>query len=100
RGLVGELGEPEAIVSENRRVLEKVGVLIVDVPQRYHAWTVLKKVLIALDKWFAGWETQFSPRELEKLVEAESLEVRRTCGEWMVPSLGYRATRVILAKAG
>jgi len=101
QGLLEHFREPEPILSENRRVLESGGgVLIVDVPQRYHAWTVLKKILIALDKWFAGWETQFSPRELEKLVEAESLEVRRTYGEWMVPSLGYRATRVLLAKAG
>jgi SAM-dependent methyltransferase len=92
--------EPGRILAENQRVLEPGGVLIVDVPQRYHAWTVLKKILIALDRWFAGWETQFSPAELEHMVRAERLEVRRTYGEWMVPGLPYRALRVLLAKAG
>jgi SAM-dependent methyltransferase len=100
QGLLEHFREPMPILSENRRVLEPGGVLIVDVPQRYHAWTVLKKVLIALDKWFAGWETQFSPAELERMVKKESLEVRRTYGEWMVPGLAYRAARVLLAKAG
>lgn len=100
QGLLEHFREPQPILSENRRVLAPGGVLIVDVPQSYHPWTVLKKVLIALDRWFAGWETQFSPRQLERMVEKESLEVRRTYGEWMVPGLPYRATRVILAKAG
>jgi SAM-dependent methyltransferase len=100
QGLLEHFREPEPILSENRRVLEPGGVLIVDVPQRYHAWTALKKVLIALDRWFAGWETQFSPRELERMVEKERLEVRRTYGDWMVPGLLYRATRVLLSKAG
>jgi hypothetical protein len=81
-------------------VLEPRATLIVDVPQRYHLYTVAKKILIALDKWFAGWETEFSPAELEGLVRAQGLDVRRTYGDWMVPGLFYRAARVTLAKAG
>jgi SAM-dependent methyltransferase len=100
QGLLEHFREPETILEENARVLEEGGTLIVDVPQRYHSWTVLKKTLIAFDRWFAGWETQFSPRELEKMIEGEKLEIKRTYGEWMVPGLPYRAIRVLLSKAG
>lgn len=100
QGLLEHFRDPALILSENRRVLESGGVALIDVPQRYHAWTVLKQILIALDRWFAGWETQFSPAELERLVRRGQLEVSRTYGEWMVPGLPYRAVRVLLAKAG
>jgi hypothetical protein len=53
-----------------------------------------------MDRWFAGWETQFSPAELERLVRGERLRIRRTYGDWMVPGLPYRALRVLLARAG
>jgi SAM-dependent methyltransferase len=100
QGLLEHFRAPGTILAENRRVLEPGGIVIADVPQRFHAWTVLKKTLIALDRWFAGWETQFSPAELERMVKSEHLLVKRTYGEWMVPGLPYRALRVLLARAG
>ena len=100
QGLLEHFRDPASILIENARVLEPDATLIVDVPQRYHLYTVAKKILIALNKWFAGWETEFSPAELESLVRAQGLEVRRTYGDWMVPGLFYRAVRVTLAKAG
>jgi len=101
QGLLEHFRDPASILIENARVLEvETGTLIVDVPQRWHVYTAAKKVLIAMDRWFAGWETEFSPRELEQLVRAQGLEVRRTYGDWMVPGLFYRAARVTLARAG
>ena len=100
QGLLEHFREPQPILTENARVLCEGGTLIVDVPQRFHAWTVLKKILIAIDKWFAGWETQFSPDELESMLQKENLMIRRTYGDWMVPGLPYRALRVSLAKVG
>ena len=100
QGLLEHFRDPASLLVENARVLEPNATLIVDVPQRYHLYTVAKKILIAMDKWFAGWETEFSPAELEGLVEAQGLHVQRTYGDWMVPGLFYRAVRVTLAKAG
>ena len=100
QGLLEHFRDPQPILTENARVLEVGGHLIADVPQRYHSWTALKKVLIAMDKWFAGWETEFSPRELEGMVEKERLLVRRTYGDFMVPGLWYRMVRVSLSKVG
>ncbi|MGH7726489.1 MAG: class I SAM-dependent methyltransferase [Candidatus Eiseniibacteriota bacterium] len=100
QGLLEHFREPVPLLTENARVLEPGATLIVDVPQRYHLYTVAKKILIAMNRWFAGWETEFSPAELERLVRAEGLSVTRTYGDWMVPGLFYRAVRVTLAKAG
>ena len=72
--------------------------VIVDVPQAIHLYTVMKKTLIALDRWFAGWETQFTPAGLERLLAASGLVVRRTYGEWMVPGLAYRVLRELLRR--
>ncbi len=100
QGLLEHFRDCQPILTENARILRPSGTLVADVPQRYHAWTVLKKILIAMDRWFAGWETQFSPRELERRVERERLRVRRTYGDFMVPGLPYRALRVTLARLG
>ncbi len=60
-----------------------------------------KKCLIAIGKWFAGWETEFTIGELENLVRAEDLQVERSYGDWMVPGLWYRAVRkIIMTRTG
>jgi ubiquinone/menaquinone biosynthesis C-methylase UbiE len=102
QGLLEHFRKPEAdkLVDENIRVLKRGGFLLIDVPQRYHIYTVLKHILIAVGRWFAGWERSFSIRELERLIESRGLEIVHTYGEWMYPSLFYRVLREILKKAG
>jgi len=77
-------------------LLRPGGWLVVDVPQKWHYYTAAKQALIAAGRWFAGWETQYSPRELERLVAGQGFEVVRTYGDWMVPGLWYRGLRKIL----
>ena len=88
------------LLVENARVLKPGGLLLVDVPQRYHAYTVVKHLLIALDRWFAGWERSFSIGELAGVLRSIGLEPVHQYGVWMVPSFFYRATREVLKKAG
>jgi SAM-dependent methyltransferase len=92
--------QAEALLRENIRVLKKNGLLLVDVPQRYHIYTIIKHFLIAIDKWFAGWEREFSLGELRRNMERLGLETIHAYGEWMYPSLFYRASREALLKAG
>jgi len=98
QGLLEHFRDPMPLLCENVRVLKPCGLLLVDVPQRFHLYTALKHVLIALGKWFAGWETEFSIGELTRLMERAGARVTRCYGSWMIPGLFYRSLRVALLK--
>jgi SAM-dependent methyltransferase len=100
QGLMEHFRDPGPLLAENRRVLAGGGHLLVDVPQRYHPYTAMKHLLIAANRWFAGWETEYSIGELERLVERHGFAVRHRYGDWMVPGLFYRAGRYALRKVG
>jgi SAM-dependent methyltransferase len=99
QGLMEHFRDPMPLLRENARVLARGGHLLVDVPQRFHVYTLAKHAMIALGRWFAGWETEYSPARLEKLVRAGGLQVVRTYGEWMVPGFFYRSLRYGLMRA-
>lgn len=98
QGLLEHFRDPMPLLRENARVTRPGGRMIVDVPQTFHLYTVMKKTLILFDRWFAGWETQFAPDQLERLCAATGMEVVRTYGDWMVPGLWYRVTREVLKR--
>jgi ubiquinone/menaquinone biosynthesis C-methylase UbiE len=96
QGLLEHFRDPLPLLRENLRILKPGGYLLVDVPQTFHYYTIGKKLLIAMDRWFAGWETQFTPGQLEEVSRRAGGEVVRTYGDWMVPGLWYRALRKVL----
>lgn len=100
QGLLEHFRKPYAqlLLKENVRVLRPGGFLLVDVPQRFHLYTVAKHLLIAIDKWFAGWERSFSLWELQRDLRSLGLTAVHAYGEWMVPSFSYRVLREILKK--
>ena len=93
QGLLEHFRDPRPLLGENVRVTRPGGRMVVDVPQTFHLYTVMKHGLMMLDLWFAGWETQFTPGGLERLLRDSGLRVRRTYGDWMVPGLAYRVLR-------
>ncbi|HEU4463670.1 MAG TPA: class I SAM-dependent methyltransferase, partial [Gemmatimonadota bacterium] len=93
QGVLEHFGNPAAFLAENLRVTTPGGLLVVDVPQRWHPWTALKRVAIRVDRWFAGWETEYSIDELEELARQAGFEVVESYGDTMVPSLAYRLLR-------
>jgi SAM-dependent methyltransferase len=100
QGLLEHFRDPMPLLAENVRVLARGGHLLVDVPQRYHVYTLLKHALMAVGRWFAGWETEFSIGQLERLVRRSGLEVAWSYGDWMVPGVFYRALRACLRRGG
>jgi SAM-dependent methyltransferase len=100
QGLLEHFKNPGTLLDEHVRVLKRGGTLLVDVPQRYHYYTVLKHILIFLGKWFAGWETEFSVRELRRLVEARGMEILGIYGHNPSPPVWYRGARRIMLRLG
>lgn len=98
QGLLEHFRDPMPLLRENARVTRRGGRVVVDVPQTFHLYTAMKQALIAVDRWFAGWETQFTPAELEGRVRDAGLAPARTYGEWMVPGLAYRVVREVLKR--
>ena len=99
QGLLEHFRDPMPLLRENARITRSGGRMVVDVPQAWHLYTVMKQVLIAFGRWFAGWETQFTVGELESRCTQAGLEVVRSYGDWMVPGLWYRVTREVLKRA-
>lgn len=93
QGVLEHFGNPAAFLAENFRVTAPGGLLVVDVPQRWHPWTAIKRAAIRVDRWFAGWETTFSIDELEDLVREAGYATVGSYGDTMVPSLAYRLVR-------
>lgn len=102
QGLLEHFRQPQAdaLLKENVRVLKRGGVLLVDVPQRYHLYTVAKHIMMALNRWFAGWERSFSVGELKFRMQSLGLTPVYAYGEWMYPSFFYRSLREALKAAG
>jgi SAM-dependent methyltransferase len=100
QGLLEHFRDPLPLLTENVRVLKPDALLLVDVPQRFHLYTVMKHVLIAIGKWFAGWETEFTIGELEGLMRRSGVRIVRRYGAWMIPGLFYRSLRLGLLRVG
>lgn len=98
QGLLEHFRDPRPLLAENARITRSGGRVLVDVPQTYHLYTVMKNLLILVNRWFAGWETQFTVSQLERLVRESGLEVTRSYGDWMVPGLWYRVVREVLKR--
>ena len=93
QGLLEHFRDPMPLLRENLRLLKPGGFLLVDVPQRYHAYTLLKHAMMVAGQWFAGWETEFSPPQIERLVTDAGFAVERRYGYGMHPGLTYRVVR-------
>lgn len=100
QGLLEHFRNPMPLLLENRRVLAPGGHLLVDVPQAIHPYTLAKKTMILLGRWFAGWETQFTVGQLERLLARSGLRVVAAYGDWMVPGFFYRSLRYGLRRLG
>jgi SAM-dependent methyltransferase len=100
QGVLEHFREPMPVLAEQARVLRQGGVLLADVPQTFHPYTVMKKILIVLGAWFAGWETQFTRRSLSSLISRAGLAPFDAYGRFFHPSLSYRLLREAMFRIG
>lgn len=100
QGLLEHFKSPHELLRENHRILKKNGLVVVDVPQTVHIYTVLKQLLQMAGLWFAGWERQFTVRSLTRLLLRHGFEPVAAYGDWSRPGILYRMVRQATAKAG
>lgn len=100
QGLLEHFPSPFPLLKENWRILKKGGILIIDVPQTFHIYTLMKHALMALGLWFGGWERQFTIASLTRLVRALGFEPMHVYGDWSRPGIVYKIIRQILSKFG
>ncbi len=96
QGLIEHFTEPETLIKEQGRVLKQGGYLLTDVPQKYHLYTAIKHVLMFLNKWTPGWETEYTIGQLERLIKSSGLQVVSTYGDWSHPNLFLKALMIVL----
>jgi len=100
QGLLEHFSSPWYLLRENTRILKKGGLLIVDVPQTFHVYTLMKHLLMMLRLWFGGWERQFTPGSLSGLLRKVGLEPICVYGDWSRPGVFYKIARQLLMKIG
>jgi len=100
QGLAEHFNDPLALIKENFRIVAPGGFCLCDVPQTFHTYTIIKHILIAMDKWFAGWETEFTMGQLKRLMTSAGFTVHYAYGDWMRPNLTYRILREVGFKVG
>ncbi|MBU3957245.1 class I SAM-dependent methyltransferase [Patescibacteria group bacterium] len=66
-GLVEHFKDPIPVLKEQLRVLKKGRFLIVDVPQKYNLYTIVKHLKIRHDSHPFGWETEYALADLKKI---------------------------------
>lgn len=86
-GVLEHFEHPEVVLQEQHRVLKEGGILLVDVPQKYNLYTLHKVCKMRKGTWFAGWETQFSLKELRKLLIQNGFDIAAQYGYGYYPRL-------------
>jgi len=76
QGVLEHFRDPLPLLKEQGRVLRKGGALVVDVPQKYQLYTLMKRKKMREGTWPFGWETEYSYFQLKKLLEILGFKVR------------------------
>jgi ubiquinone/menaquinone biosynthesis C-methylase UbiE len=87
QGFLEHFRDISILLSEPNRILKQNGYLLVDVPQKYSLYTVKKKLLIFLGKWFAGWETEFSINRLKKVLGNAGFSPEKSFGRYHIRNI-------------
>ncbi len=100
QGVMEHFKNTDPMTDECIRVTRPGGDLLVDVPQTFHIYTLVKKTMIALNVWFAGWETQYTEKELCRYLHQHGANPWSVYGRYFAPSLAYRMFREAMMKVG
>lgn len=66
-GLIEHFKKPLPLFEEQLRVLKKGGFLLVDVPQKYNPYTMVKHLRMGFGRHPFGWETEYALADMKKI---------------------------------
>jgi len=99
QGVLEHFQDPKEVLQEQHRVLRSNGLVIIEVPNKYNIYTVYKRVLMFLDKWAAGWETEYTYSSLNNLMEINGFQCIDCVGrDFFVLKFIRRAGKVLKLK--
>jgi ubiquinone/menaquinone biosynthesis C-methylase UbiE len=80
QGVMEHFRDPNEFLKEQYRCLLNNGIIIIDVPQTFTFYTIKKKWAMWRNKWFAGWESQYSPRRLYRVLNSNGFRITEIYG--------------------
>jgi SAM-dependent methyltransferase len=95
-GFLEHFKNPVQVLKEQVRLLKSGGHLLVDVPQKFTIYTLKKHFQMWRGRWYAGWETEYSPGELRDVVEESGLKLIYMYPRGIALSFGWTARSVFL----
>ena len=75
QGLMEHFKDPEPLLEASKLFLKSGGKILIDVPQTFTFYTLKKKWAMSKGKWFAGWETQYTPAKLRHVLRNAGFKV-------------------------
>jgi glycosyltransferase involved in cell wall biosynthesis/SAM-dependent methyltransferase len=102
QGLIEHFPNPRSIVEAHARLVKPGGWLVLNVPQALNPYTLYKHWLMRRGTWPPGWETEYSPRALVRVVTSLGFDAVALDGHGsflrMVASRGLRAVLPVAAQ--
>lgn len=79
-GVIEHFKDPIPFIREQLRVVRQGSFLLIDVPQKYNMYTVVKKIRMVLRNFPFGWEGEFSASRLGKTLKSLDLKIVKYYG--------------------
>jgi len=67
-GLIEHFKNPAPVIEEQIRLIKNNGFLLLDIPQKFNLYTIVKKFRMLTGTFHFGWETEYSKYQLKKLL--------------------------------
>lgn len=79
-GLVEHFLDPIPVIKEQFRVVKTGGYLLIDIPQKYNLYTIVKKIRMLTGSYPFGWETEYSYQNIKNWSKSLNLTIVKIYG--------------------
>jgi ubiquinone/menaquinone biosynthesis C-methylase UbiE len=80
-GVIEHFKDPSQSIKEMYRVLKPGGNLILMTPNKLSLGVIDRRIKESLDRWPFGYQTEYAPNQLQKLLENYNFGINKTIGQ-------------------